>query len=56
MAEFGQRLGEDGVGQDLAVDNDPVEIEDQRREFQRRSPNRAVPTRTWVAPIVTAVG
>lgn len=55
MPEVGQRLGEDGVGQDLAVDDDAVEIEDDGLEPQRRSPNKAVPTRTWVAPIMTAV-
>jgi hypothetical protein len=55
MADFGKGLGEDCVGQDFAVDDDSVEIEDQGREFQNLSPNKAVPTRTWVAPIVTAV-
>lgn len=55
MTERGQRLGENRVGQDLAVDDDSVEIENDGVEPQRRSPNKAVPTRTWVAPIVTAV-
>lgn len=55
MAEIGQGLGENGVGKDLAVDDNPVEIEDQGLKFQRRSPNKAVPTRTWVAPVATAV-
>lgn len=34
MAQTGQRLRENGVGQYLAVDDNPVEIEDQRREPQ----------------------
>ena len=55
MAELGQGVGENGIGQDLAVDDDSVEIEDQGGEPQGRSPNKAVPTRTWVAPVVTAV-
>jgi hypothetical protein len=55
MAEVRQRFGEDGVGQDLAVDDDSVEVEDQGGELQGRSPKSAVPTRTWVAPIETAV-
>ena len=55
MADRGQRLGEDGVGQDFAVDDDAVEIEDQGLEPQRLSPNSAVPMRTWVAPVATAV-
>lgn len=55
MAELRQRFGEEAVGQDLAVDDDSVEVEDEPAEAQDRSPNRAVPTRTWVAPIATAV-
>jgi hypothetical protein len=55
MAQLGQRLGEQPVREYLAVDDDPVEIEDQGLELQGRSPNSAVPTRTWVAPIATAV-
>jgi hypothetical protein len=55
MAERRQSLGEDCVGQDLAVGDDAVEIEDQGLEPQRRSPSKAVPTRTWVAPVITAV-
>jgi hypothetical protein len=55
VAERGQRFGEGGVGDHLAVDDDAVEIEDDGVELQRRSPNKAVPTRTWVAPIATAV-
>jgi hypothetical protein len=55
MAQLSQRFGEEAVGEDLAVDDDPVEIEDQGGKPQRLSPNRAVPTRTWVAPIATAV-
>ena len=55
MAEFGQGLGEDDVREDLAVDDDSVEVEDERAELQSLSPKRAVPTRTWVAPRVTAV-
>ena len=72
MAELGESFGENGVGEELAVDDDPVEIEDDRLEpnrspgpmltrfeaipeTQRLSPNRAVPTRTCVAPVMTAV-
>jgi hypothetical protein len=58
MAELGQRLGENGVGEDLAVDDDSVEVEDQGLEpleTQCLSPNRAVPTRTRVAPVMIAV-
>ena len=55
VAERRQRLGESGVGDDLAVDDDSVEVEDDGFELQIRSPNRAVPTRTWVAPRATAV-
>jgi hypothetical protein len=55
MAELAQGFGQNGVGEDLAVDDDPVEIEYQGSEPQLLSPNSAVPTRTWVAPSVTAV-
>ena len=55
MADSGEGLGENGVGQDLAVDDDSVKIEDEGREAQLLPPNNAVPTRTWVAPTVTAV-
>jgi hypothetical protein len=59
-ALLGQDVGEDGVGKPFAVDDDSVEIENYRLEPHpgaagRRSPNKAVPTRTWVAPIVTAL-
>lgn len=54
MPQFRQGFGEDEVGQDLAVDDDAVEIEYQCGKSQLRSPNRAVPTLTWVAPIATA--
>lgn len=55
MAELRQRLGKEAVGEDLAVDDDSIEVEDDGGEPQLLSPNRAVPTRTWVAPIMTAV-
>jgi hypothetical protein len=55
VAEIGQRFGEKGVGEDLAVDDDSVEVEDQGGKIQLLSPNRAVPIRTWVAPVATAV-
>lgn len=55
MAELRQSFGENGVGEDLAVDDDSVEIENYGLEPQLLSPNRAEPTRTWVAPIATAV-
>ncbi|MEA3053818.1 MAG: hypothetical protein QOG72_2721 [Sphingomonadales bacterium] len=55
MAQRRQRFGEGGVGDDLAVDDNSVEIENDDRKPQPRSPNKAVPTRTWVAPTATAV-
>jgi hypothetical protein len=56
MAALGQDLGQGRVGDGLAVDDHPVEIEDYGLERQGRSPNKAVPTRTWVAPIMIAAG
>jgi hypothetical protein len=39
----------------FAFDEDAVEVEDEGLEPSTREPNKAVPTRTWVAPTVTAV-
>jgi hypothetical protein len=39
----------------FAFEQHAVEIEQDRVVFHARAPNSAVPTRTWVAPIVTAV-
>jgi hypothetical protein len=55
MAKPGQDFRKRRIGDDFAVDDDSVKVEDDRIEIQRRSPNRAVPTRTWVAPTATAV-
>jgi hypothetical protein len=55
MPGAGEELGDLGIAGIFALQEDAVEIEDEPVEVQRRSPNRAVPTRTWVAPIVTAV-
>ena len=55
MAASGQMIGDLLVADIFAFDQHAVEVEDQACEFQFRSPNKAVPTRTWVAPIVTAV-
>lgn len=55
MPQSRQNIGQRGIGDDLAVYDNPVEIEDDRFELQRRSPNKAVPTRTCVAPRVMAV-
>jgi hypothetical protein len=51
----GEEIGDLRVAGPLALEQDTVEVEDQTVEPQRRSPNKAVPTRTWVAPSVTAV-
>ena len=50
---IGRPLPEDF--QTARAEEDAVEIEDDRVELHARSPNSAVPTRTWVAPMVTAV-
>ena len=55
QAVAGEDLGQRRVRDDLAVDDDAVEIEDDGLESQPRSPNSAVPTRTWVAPTMTAL-
>jgi hypothetical protein len=46
MADAGQSLGDLFVADIFALDQNAVEVEDQTRNFQLRSPNRAVPTRT----------
>lgn len=55
MPGAGQELGDLRIARIFALEQDAVEIEDEPVEVQRMSPNKAVPTRTWVAPIVTAV-
>ena len=55
MADRGQEIGDLLVAGIFAFDEDAVEIEDQRIEPHARAPNKAVPTRTWVAPSITAV-
>ena len=54
MAELGQQLGEHAVALELAFEQHAVEIEDDRVEAGHQSSNRAVPTRTAVAPSITA--
>jgi hypothetical protein len=56
VAVAAQEIGDLRVARPLALQQDAVEIEDEAVEPQPRSPNKAVPTRTWVAPMVTAVG
>ena len=55
MADTGEKLGDLLIANIFTFDQHAVEVEDQPRESQLRSPNKAVPTRTWVAPIITAV-
>ena len=55
MADRGQIVGDLLVAGPFAFEQHAVEIEDQRVELHVRAPNNAVPTRTWVAPSITAV-
>jgi hypothetical protein len=55
VTDAAQGLGDLLVADIFAFDQHSVEVEDQTSEFQLRSPKSAVPTRTWVAPMVTAV-
>ena len=71
VAPGGEIVGKLPVADIFAFDQHAVEIEDDGIERDRspgpivaavevilaqgRSPNKAVPTRTWVAPIITAV-
>ena len=52
MADRGQIVGDLGVAGIFAFEQHAVEIEDDGVELHARSPNSAVPTRTWVAPIM----
>ena len=54
VAEVGQQLGEHAVALELAFQEHPVEVEDDRVELQHQSSNNAVPIRTAVAPSITA--
>jgi hypothetical protein len=54
VAEIGQQLGKLFVALELAFEEHPIEIEDDRVEIAHQSSNRAVPTRTAVAPSITA--
>ena len=56
MAGRGQEFGDLAIAVIFALDQHAVEVEQDRGELHARSPNKAVPTRTWVAPSVTAVG
>ena len=71
VAARGQIIGDLLVARPLAFEKDSVEVENKRAETDRsgrstgfdalvelhafRSPNKAVPTRTWVAPQTIAV-
>ena len=52
VAEVGQKLGKHSIALELALEQHAVEIEDDR--LGHWSSNRAVPTRTAVAPSMTA--
>ena len=54
MAKVGQQFGEQAVALELAFEKHAVEVEDDRVELQHQSSNKAVPTRTAVAPSMTA--
>ena len=53
VAELGQQLGEQPIAVELAFDQHAVEIENDRVGLHSVS-NSAVPTRTAVAPSITA--
>ena len=55
MAARGQPVGDLLVPGPLAFEQHAVEIENEGIELHWRGPNKAVPTRTWVAPIITAL-
>jgi len=54
MAELGQQLGEHAIALIFAFEQHAVEVEDDRLRLGHQSSNRAVPTRTAVAPSVAA--
>ena len=55
MADAGEIGGDLAIADQFALDQHTVEIEDDRGKLHARVPNKAVPTRTCVAPIITAV-
>ncbi len=55
MADRREVIGDLAVAGMLAFEQHAVEIEQYRVEFHARAPNSAVPTRTCVAPSITAV-
>ena len=55
-AEFGQRPRDLHIANIFTLDQHAVEVEDDAIDRQIRGPKSAVPTRTCVAPSVTAVG
>jgi hypothetical protein len=54
MAELAQKLCEHPVALIFAVQEHAVEVENDRVEVAHQSSNSAVPTRTAVAPSMTA--
>ena len=54
VAELGQQLRRQAVQFILAFEQHAVEIEDDRVKAGHQSSNNAVPTRTAVAPSITA--
>jgi len=54
VAKVGKQLGDLPIAVELAFDEHSVEIEDDRIEADHWSSNNAVPTRTAVAPSITA--
>jgi NTP pyrophosphatase (non-canonical NTP hydrolase) len=55
VAQIGEELGEMAVALIFALEKHAVEVEDDRLQDAAQSSNKAVPTRTAVAPSVTAV-
>ena len=54
VAKVGQQFGKQAIALELAFEKHAVEVEDDRAELQHQSSNKAVPTRTAVAPSMTA--
>jgi hypothetical protein len=55
MADAGKVIGQIAIAGMFAFDQHTIEIVQDRVEPHQRWPNKAVPTRTWVAPSITAV-
>ena len=54
VSEVGEQLGELAVALELALEQHAVEVEYDRAQARHQSSNNAVPTRTAVAPSITA--